>query len=349
MTGIISTIGPGTFESDSIVKAALMGTNVFRVNLGKKDRDNELIFYNYQMAKNKLRKYNRSIQLLVDLPTSRPRVDGIINQEKLSLHSNVIISDRKNDKDETTIISNNFSNCLDDISVDDIICIDNGKVKIKVLSINCKKKQIEGECIYCLGNLNISDSFSFPNNIKYKTLTNYEIEMLKLLKKEKIFVDYFALSFVNNDEDINFLKDSIREYDFSNTKILSKIETSEGVQNIDAIIDLSDGIIIARGDLGLNIKIEELFNIENKLILKSKQYNKICVIATQMLEKYAISGELAYSEIIDICFSLNQFVDFLMLSGESAGILRPFKSISILEHLISTKLENKNGNRVWFM
>ena len=171
---------------------------------------------------------------------------------------------------------------------------------------------------------------------KFEILTKTEREFLKNIAKQSIKIDYFALSFACRMHDIEYLENELLLFGFESSKILLKIESYDGIRNVKNLLRKASGIIIARGDLAINIKLSELYNVEKVLLAYSHANNKICIMATQLLEKYVLTDRLGYSEINDIMFAIREKADYLMLCGESSGQLHPFDSIKILKCLIES-------------
>lgn len=334
MSEIISTMGPGNFMVNDIINAGICGTRIFRLNLGKRDRDNIQYINNYAVAKDILYTKNINIQIMLDIPTARPRIVNIINKDKIKVNDKILLSSKSISSRYAVIVLSDLCGCIESIAKGDIISIENRKVEIKVLEIDYVQGIIHGECVKSLGVLSISGALGINKKINFQILTKMEQNFLKSIAKQSLNIDYFALSFACRYEDVVCLEKELLQMGFMNPQILSKIETYEGISNVRKILQKSQGLIIARGDLALNVNVNKLYIIEKELITAARNNNKICIVATQLLEKYVLTSRIGYSEVNDIMFAIKNKVDYLMLCGESSGQMHPFESIKILKCLI---------------
>lgn len=326
-TKIIATLGPSSDSEKILENMITAGASVFRFNLKHNNHE-----WHLNLA-NKLRsiakRLNKNIALLADLQGPELRI-GILpnNAEKIILVENQEVVLSENEQKNLTWIPFPQIKTIKHISHGHIIYIDDGKIELEVISvspdkINAKVKQGGG-----LGN---RKSVSIPQaTIDIPTLMPKDKEDVKFAIKEGF--EYVALSFVRNAADIATLRSLIKSLG-GNQAIISKIETLKSIENMDEIVEESDGIMIARGDLGVEIPIEKVPRIQKELILASRVHFKPVIVATQMLLSMVTNPTPSRAEVADIANSVFDKTDAIMLSEETAMGLHPVKVVTTMSKI----------------
>ncbi len=320
-TKILATVGPAIEREEELKKVKDL-VDVFRINTAHGD------FESYEKTLKNIRKYtNASVLIDVKGPEVRVRTDELIIKEGDEIEFFF--------KTKKPYFSYNF---LKEITEKDKVFFDNGLIES---SIKEKKK----ESIILKFNedsiLKPNKGINIPNkSLKIPVLSKKDKEAVEWAEKKKLA--YIALSFVRSKEDILNLKKHIKNKDIG---IISKIENWEGVKNIDEIISESDGIMIARGDLGIEVPEQKIPLIQKKIIEKTNQQAKISIVATQMLESMTDNKTPTRAEVSDVANAILDGTDAVMLSGETAIGKYPLQSLKVMDK-VAREVEDKVENRV---
>ena len=232
----------------------------------------------------------------------------------------------------------NYKNLAKDIKEGENILLDDGKIILKILSTN-KRDLITAEVIQG-GNIDSNKGFNLPNTeISLSPLTEKDIEDAILAIKEK--VDWLALSFVRSKSDIEDLLKIINQNSEYRIPVIAKIEKPEALKNIDEIITVSSGLMVARGDLGVELESSEIPLIQKKLVAKAKKARIPVIIATQMMESMMESLSPTRAEVNDVANSVMDGADAVMLSGETSVGKYPLEVIKTISSIIN-KVENSD-------
>ncbi len=328
-TKIVATLGPATNTKEILKDLLIAGVNVFRINFSHAD---------YEVVKERvklIRELNQELgfnaAVLADLQGPKLRV-GVMKE-------GVVV----NEGDEITFVTGapfegdekraymNYAQFPKDVQVGERIVLDDGKLIFEVLHSN-KEDQVLAKVIQG-GPLKSKKGVNLPNtNISLPALTEKDV-------KDAIFacgleVDWIALSFVRHAQDLMDLKELIKEHSEYKIPIISKIEKPEGVENIDQIIAYCDGLMVARGDLGVEIPAQEVPLIQKELVLKAKKARIPVIIATQMMETMIDSLTPTRAEVNDVANSIMDGADAVMLSGETSVGKYPVQVIETMRKII---------------
>jgi len=316
-TKIIATIGPSCEAKEKMLKLFSLGVNVIRLNFSHGDYEEHL--KRIEITKEYNKKTLRPISILLDTKGPEIRVGKIHNgQELIKANSKVIIDSSLNayqnemgDKNHLTV----SYEMAKDLKVNDYVLLDDGKLQLIV-------EKIQGSLIYTKA----FNSHLLKTNKRVNLPgINFTLPFLSAKDKENITwgvkhdIDMIAASFVNCKEDILELRAMLKELNALNVQIIAKIESQLGIKNIDEIIEVSDGIMIARGDLGLEVPYYDVPFLEKVIIRKCRAKNKIVIVATQMLESMTYNPHPTRAEVTDVYYATELGADATMLSGESAS------------------------------
>ena len=328
-TKIVATIGPACETYDQLKNLVIAGVNVFRLNFSHgSHEDKKKIIDNIRNINKEL---NCSVAILGDLQGPKLRV-GEIENNSLDVKVGDILT-LTNEKCVGTIekIYVSYPNLAGDVLVGNTIMIDDGKIEVKVLSIEAngdvKVTVSLGGIISSKKGLNLPDT-----KISLPAMTEKDLEDVQFIMKEEL--DWVALSFVKRVADIEMLRAILGEHK-SKSKIIAKIEMPEAIVNLRDIIIASDGIMVARGDLGVELPVEKIPLIQKEIIRKCIHRAKPVIVATQMMESMMDRVKPNRSEITDVANAVIEGADALMLSGETAVGQFPVLVIETMRKIIS--------------
>ena len=335
-TKIIATLGPSTSSSGVIEKLIKEGVDVLRINFSHSSHEEA------QVLIKEIRKINTNLNtntsILADLQGPKLRIGEMSPDISLNVGSIIKIKTGKEFIGDDKVIFINYQTLPLDINKGEEILIDDGKIILKVTETN-KKDQILAEVIQG-GNVSSNKGFNLPNtSISQPALTDKDIKDAIFSAKQN--VDWIALSFVRQESDIKSLIKLLEKNTDYRIPVIAKIEKPEGVKNIDAIMKYASGIMVARGDLGVEINAAEVPLIQKKLVDKAKKARIPVIIATQMMESMMESLNPNRAEVNDVANSVMDGADAVMLSGETSVGKHPIEVIKTISKIIS-KVENSN-------
>lgn len=328
-TKIVATLGPATSSKD-VLKAMLdEGANVFRINFSHADYD--AVKERVKMIRDLNEEFGYNAAILADLQGPKLRV-GLMKGE-------VVV----NAGDEITFVTGErfvgtknrvymtYDNFPQDAKPGERILLDDGKLIFEVVSTD-KKSEVKAVVIQG-GPLKSKKGVNLPNtNISQPALTEKDIEDAIFACSLK--VDWMALSFVRHAEDLMQLEELIKKHSDHKIPIIAKIEKPEAVENIDKIVAYCDGLMVARGDLGVEIPAQEVPLIQKQLVLRAKRARIPVIIATQMMETMITSLTPTRAEVNDVANSVMDGADAVMLSGETSVGKYPVEVITQMANII---------------
>lgn len=329
---IIATIGPTLETFDDISKAIQKGVTTFRLGFGYRSRDQVALI---KTIRNVEKSIKTKVFIMVDLPSSRPRISSNI---EFNIKKNDFIYICRNDnlKKENTILVNDFDYILRNTNIGGMINLLDGRLKFKVEFID--KDCIELLCIEGNGTLKTSNSITIESkNEPYKLILDEDKDIFRCLNKNNLIIDWIAFSFSEDKNQIQKATQEISDLNFINIpKVIAKIETIEAVYQLNRIASVVDGIMVARGDLAVNLNFKPIIaEVQNQIIKICKKNNLYSIVATELLENFAETGIMSRSEISDLSLSISQNPSALQLGKETVYSSRPFKAIEILKEFIN--------------
>jgi pyruvate kinase len=323
-TKIIATIGPATSSKEMLKKIISKGVNVCRLNFSHLTHDDaKEIISNIKEINQELHVHTA---ILADLQGPKIRVGEFKNPINLVKGNEVIFST----KDKKDCIYINYQNFAKDVNAKDIVLLDDGKLALKVVSTN-KKDTVVLKVVFG-GLLQSRKGVNLPNTpISLPCLTKKDKEDLEFVLSEKI--EWVGLSFVRKADDVRILKEIIAKRNLHH-KVIAKIEKPEAIKNIDEIIDVTDAIMVARGDLGVEVPPQKVPIYQKMIVNKCIIHARPVVIATQMLESMTESPAATRAEVNDVANSVIDGADAVMLSGETSVGKHPLKVVDTMRDII---------------
>ena len=335
-TKIIATLGPSTSSADCIEKLIKEGVDVLRINFSHSShKQAEALIKNIRQVNTKLK---ATTSILADLQGPKLRIGDISPNTNINDGDEIKIKTVKKFIGDDKMIFIDYQSLPKDINTGEKILIDDGKIILKVTETN-KKDLINAEVIQG-GALLSNKGFNLPNtNISQPALTKKDIKDAVFAAKQN--VDWIALSFVRHESDVKSLIELLEKNTDHRIPVIAKIEKPEGVRNIDNIMKYASGIMVARGDLGVEINASEVPLIQKKLVHKAKKARIPVIIATQMMESMMESLNPNRAEVNDVANSVMDGADAVMLSGETSVGKHPIEVIQTIANIIG-KVENSN-------
>ena len=330
-TKIVATLGPAIDSKEMLLKMVATGVNVFRINFSHADYEEVKKRVRFIREINEEHGYNAAI--LADLQGPKLRVGVMKDDVVVAPGDEIIFATGTRFEGTKERVYMTYDRFPMDTKPGEQILLDDGKLIFEVVSTN-NKDEVKAKVIQG-GPLKSKKGVNLPNtNISQPALTEKD-------KKDALFaieqeVDWIALSFVRNPEDLMELEAIISEHSDYKIPIIAKIEKPEAVENIDKIVAYCDGLMVARGDLGVEIPAQEVPLIQKQLVLKAKSARIPVIIATQMMESMITSLTPTRAEVNDVANSVMDGADAVMLSGETSVGQYPVQVIQKMSDIIKS-------------
>jgi pyruvate kinase len=312
-TKIVATVGPASNTYERLGMLIREGVDVFRLNFSHGAHEEHLSVINTVRRLNKDLRTN--VGLLQDLQGPKIRL-GEVEGGGVEIKPGDKIKLVCGEKEISTAtrLSTIYLGLARDVKPGDQILIDDGKIELKVLATD-RDKEVDVEVVYG-GLVKPRKGINLPDSeVSAPSMTEKDIEDLKFGLEHD--VDWVALSFARRAEDIRFIKNIIAESG-KTTRVVAKIETPDGLRNIDEIIALTDAVMVARGDLGVEVKMEEVPMAQKMIIEKCNKAGKPVIVATQMMESMITAPRPTRAETSDVANAVIDGADAVMLSAETA-------------------------------
>lgn len=327
-TKIICTIGPASSDEAVFAKMCKAGLNIARLNFshGTHSEHQEKI----DMIKKVRDELEMPIAIMLDTKGPEYRIKAFKNGKVTVADGDTFTFTTKDVEGDETIVSVNYQGLVNDLQIGDRILVNNGLVMFKV----CEKTETDVICEVTVGGeLSNQKSMSFPGKV-----LNQEF-LSKQDKEDLLFgirngVDFVAASFVSTREDIHSIREFLNENGGKDIDLIAKIENKSGIDNIEEICEECDGIMIARGDLGVEVPFAELPSIQKYLITKCRMLGKRVITATEMLETMIYNPRPTRAEISDVANAVYDGTSVVMLSGESAAGKYPVETVRTMARIV---------------
>lgn len=340
-TKIICTIGPACENAETLKKMCLSGMNVARLNFSHGTHADHQA--KIDLIKSVREELGLPIAIMLDTKGPEYRIKTF-KDKKITLHDGDTFTFTTDDivGDETRV-SVNYAHLMEDLSIGDRILVNNGLVIFEVMTI-------EGNDAVCRviagGELSDRKSMNFPNKVlKHDFISEQDREDILFGIKNEI--DFVAASFVSTKSDVEALRKLLDENGGKHINIIAKIENRAGVDNIEEICEVADGIMVARGDLGVEIPYVEVPSVQKYLISKCRLLGKRVITATEMLESMIHNPRPTRAEISDVANAVYDGSSAIMLSGETAAGKYPVSAVKNMAEIAEFTEKHIDYNR-WF-
>jgi pyruvate kinase len=327
-TKIVATIGPISSSKEVLKQMILQGLDVARLNFSHGN------YEDHQNVVEIVREINRelgtNVSLLADLQGPKLRVGEMENGSVELVTGSKIIITTKKQIGTAELIYTNYSEFAQDVKPGEAVLLDDGKLVVKILSTN-GKDTVQCEVVQG-GPLSSRKGLNLPNTkVSLPSLSEKDLQDLEFALSHE--VDWIGLSFVRNAEDVVALKKIISDSG-RHAKVVAKIEKPEAVEQIDEIIRVTDAVMVARGDLGVEIPLQSVPLIQKKIIKKCVSAAKPVIVATQMMESMVTNVTPTRAEVTDVANAVLDGADAVMLSGETSVGKYPIEAIRIMNSII---------------
>ena len=328
-TKIVATLGPSSSDRETIKDMMVAGVNIFRINFSHAD---------FEAAKQRIeliRELNKelgfNVGVLADLQGPKLRVGKMKDGVVVEKGARIVFTTKKIEEGTNALVYMNYQSFPKDVKVGEQILLDDGKLIFEVASTDGHSEVVAS--VVQGGPLNSNKGVNLPNTeVSLPALTEKDVKDAMFAIEQQ--VDWFALSFVRNKEDLLALKKLIKKFSSFDIPIISKIEKPQALENIDEIIDHSNGLMVARGDLGVEVPAEGVPLIQKNLVLKAKAARIPVIIATQMMESMIEGLTPSRAEVNDVANSVIDGADAVMLSGETSIGKYPVEVIQTMRKIV---------------
>lgn len=325
-TKIICTLGPASSEPSVLRKMMLGGMDVARLNFSHGNIKTKLRLI--ALVRQLNRKYRRRIRILGDLQGQRIRIGRLKSPIELKKRQTLELA-RRDISGYSDTVPFDYPGDLEDIGKGQPVFIDDGNIELEVTG---HKKGLLITRVITPGILYAYKGVNIPRaKLKFSGLSPSDKNCINFCIQEKF--DFIAQSFVRMPQDMLQIRRILAAHR-SSCRIIAKIENMEGIKNIDGIISVSDGIMIARGDLGVSLPIYEVPVLQKEIIKKCGQFRKFVITATQMLESMTGNLRPTRAEVSDVANAIIDGSDYLMLSGETAVGRYPVETVRMMNEVI---------------
>lgn len=337
-TKIVATLGPATSKKSVLRDMIGAGVDVFRINFSHADYND--VSERITMIRELNDELGTNTSILADLQGPKLRVGVMAEEVVVAPGDEITFVTGTPFEGNSERVYMNYANFPKDVKAGERILLDDGKLMFEVIATN-KKDEVRAKVIQG-GPLKSKKGVNLPNtNISLPALTEKDI-------KDAIFaisqhVDWIALSFVRYSQDLIDLQNIIKEHSEHKIPIIAKIEKPEAVENIDKIVAYCDGLMVARGDLGVEVPAQEVPLIQKQLVLRAKKARIPVIIATQMMETMITSLTPTRAEVNDVANSVMDGADAVMLSGETSVGNYP---VEVIERMASILISVENSDLI---
>ena len=342
-TKIVATVGPASDNAEMLYELAKAGVNVFRLNFSHGTHEDHLLRLQRIRAINE--QYGLNIGILQDLQGPKIRIGNVEHKDGVKIEAGQrLVFTNEQIVGNAGRVSTPYNGMYKDVSLGERILMDDGKLEVKVTGF--EGTDVVTEVVYG-GMLKSKKGVNLPNTkVSMPSVTEKDYEDLDFGLEHG--VEWIALSFVRYASDIEEVKEYIKSKG-KNVKVVAKIEKPEAIANIDSIIAATDAIMVARGDLGVELPAEEVPMIQKMLVEKCNRAGKPVIVATQMLESMIESPRPTRAEINDIANSVLDGADAVMLSAETASGMYPIEAVqSMTGTIMQVEANEAAKSKIYF-
>ncbi len=328
-TKIVATLGPASSNRDTIKQMMVAGVNVFRINFSHAGYDaaKERI----QLIRDLNKELGYNVGVLADLQGPKLRVGKMKDGVVVEKGARIVFTTEKIEEGTTDLVYMNYQSFPKDVKAGEHILLDDGKLILEVVSTDGQSEVIAS--VIQGGPLKSNKGVNLPNTkVSLPALTEKDVKDAVFAIEQE--VDWVALSFVRNKKDLLDLKKLIKKHSSYEIPIIAKIEKPQALDNIDEIIGHSNGLMVARGDLGVEVPAEKVPLIQKNLVLKAKAARIPVIIATQMMESMIDGLTPSRAEVNDVANSVMDWADAVMLSGETSVGKHPVEVIQTMRKIV---------------
>lgn len=329
-TKIIATLGPASASPERLKQLAQVGVNVFRLNMSHGNAEEQL--ERIQMIRAVAAELGYPLAILADLQGPKLRTGYLKDNQPIPLEDySVVEFTTRTRESEPGVVSTKYAELITAVEPGALILLDDGKIRLEVLEKlsddTLKCQVVQGGILEARKGINVPGT-----TLPITALTDKDKEDVKMAVTAG--VDYVALSFVQRTQDITELRTYVESLGLTCPPVIAKIEKPQALKDIDNILAEADALMVARGDLGVELRPEEVPVAQKRLVEKANRAEKPVIIATQMLESMIHSVQPSRSDVSDIANAVFDGADVLMLSGETSVGEHPVETVAMMSRII---------------
>lgn len=328
-TKIVATLGPATSSEDSIRELIRYGVDVTRLNFSHGDHETHQ--RNARTVRNAAKELGHNVAILQDIQGPKIRTGEVVGGTELVTGNRVEIApgDFLGDASRLAV---SYEGLAGDVKPGDRVLIDDGLLQLKVEEVN-------GQDITCQvvdgGEISSHKGLNFPDTaLSITGLTDKDVEDLRFGVQE-LEPDWIAVSFVRSGDEVRAAKERIKEFG-GNIPVISKIEKHEAIDDIEGVLEASDGVMVARGDLAVELSAEQVPLQQKRIVARCRRLGKPVIVATQMLDSMIRNPRPTRAEVSDVANAIFDRTDAVMLSGETAVGRYPLQSVREMDRICQT-------------
>ncbi|MHC4996668.1 MAG: pyruvate kinase, partial [Planctomycetota bacterium] len=334
-TRIVATIGPATDSEDKIERLILGGMNVARLNMSH--ATHEKTTEHVRLIRELSARHGKRVAILMDTQGPAIRTGELPADLNLKPGQVIALTVRGAVSEEYHSVDVNYDDLVNDIAVEDVVLVDNGNIKLRVLAKHHNHLDCE---VLTEGVLGSRRHINLPGvRVNLPAMTDKDLKDIEL--GIELGVDIFAMSFVREAQDVLRLR-GILDFHKAPQKIVAKLEDQQGVRNVEEIIEVADGIMVARGDLGIEVSYEELPILQRRLVKTCVRSRTPVIVATHMLESMVENPSPTRAEVTDVANAVFEQADAIMLSGETSIGRYPEECVRVMDK-IARRTERSGG------
>jgi pyruvate kinase len=327
-TKIVATLGPASCSESQLEALIAAGANIMRLNFSHSTHEEHA--QTLERVRRVAARVGQPIAILQDLQGPKIRTGWLMNHESMELHERELLTITTRDiVGADNVVSTTYQNLPKDVHRDDSILIDDGNIELHVLEAN--ERDVRTQVVHG-GTLGEHKGINLPGvNVSIPALTAKDRDDLAF--GLALGVDYVAISFVRRAEDVQEAKDLIVQLHGEPVPIIAKLETPQALDNLRAIVEAADGVMVARGDLGVELSPEEVPIAQKTIIATANERGRLVITATQMLESMVTNTRPTRAEASDVANAIFDGSDAVMLSAETSTGANPVLAVSTMARI----------------
>jgi pyruvate kinase len=324
---IVCTLGPATSSPEQVTALVEAGMDVARLNFSHGAHEHHAAAY--RLVREASDATGHAVAILADLQGPKIRLGTFASGPVSWPTGSQVVITVEDVEGTAERVSTTYKGLADDVKVGDRLLVDDGKLALTVV-------QVEGPDVICLvvegGEVSNNKGLSLPGvAVSVPALSDKDQDDLRFALH--LGVDFIALSFVRSPDDVELVRDIMRQEDVS-VPVIAKLEKPEAVENLEAIVEAFDGIMVARGDLGVELALEQVPLVQKRAVQAARERNKPVIVATQMLESMITNSRPTRAEASDVANAVLDGADAVMLSGETSVGAHPIGAVRTMERII---------------
>ncbi|MDP5182892.1 pyruvate kinase [Blastococcus sp. BMG 814] len=333
---IVCTLGPATSSAEQVTALVESGMDVARLNFSHGAHEDHATAYH--LVRKASDSTGRAVAILADLQGPKIRLGTFADGPVTWATGSQVCITVEDVEGTAERVSTTYKNLANDVRVGDRLLVDDGNLSLSVV-------RVEGPDVFCLvvegGKVSNNKGLSLPGvAVSVPALSDKDERDLRFALH--LGVDFIALSFVRSPTDVALVRDIMRQEDI-HVPVIAKLEKPEAVRNLDAIVEAFDGIMVARGDLGVELALEQVPLVQKRAIQAARERNKPVIVATQMLESMITNSRPTRAEASDVANAVLDGADAVMLSGETSVGQYPIGAVRTMDRIISAV----EGDHLW--